>query len=313
MPPEISIVIPTHQREQLLELTLDSLLAQTIAPDRFEVVVVDNYPVPYKPSEQLCRAEKYASLRLTCRHHPILGLSEARNFGIRFASAPLVGFIDDDEKLPPHWIELALEISRACAPDIFGGPYRPYYLEPKPAWFKDQYLSLILDQAKGWTENKRCLFGGNMIFRQEWLRRLKGFSTEYGRNGVNREYGEETEIQMRAYQAGARIYYDPELFIYHYAHPDRLEASWYLTSAWYHGKAKARMYPAGSGFRHAGAIFRKLGGDAFKVIGRYLLIPFRDRKSAPTLQNYLVQSIAPLISVLSMSWYLFLFSLRMSR
>jgi glycosyltransferase involved in cell wall biosynthesis len=313
MPPEISIVIPTHQREKLLELALDSLLAQTISPDRFEVVVVDNYPVPYEPSEQLCRAEKYSGLNLMCRHLPILGSSEARNFGIRFVAAPLVGFIDDDEKLPPHWIELALEISRTCAPDIFGGPYLPYYLEPKPAWFKDQYLTLILEQDKGWTENKRCLFGGNMVFKQEWLWQLKGFTMEYGRSGVNREYGEETEIQMRAYQAGAKLYYDPDLFIYHYAHPDRLAAGWHLTSAWYHGKAKARMYPAGSGLRHSFAIFRKLFVNALKVLSRYLLIPFRDRTSAPYLQNYLVQTIAPLISVLAMSWYLFLFSIRKSR
>ena len=40
-----------------------------------------------------------------------------------------------------------LDIIDTKAPDIFGGPYHPYYTYGKPNWFKDQYLIQTLGQA----------------------------------------------------------------------------------------------------------------------------------------------------------------------
>ncbi len=315
MPPEISIIIPTHKRETLLKLLLDSILEQTVTCSRFEVIVVDNYPQPYQPSQELCKSSAYSALALKCVHHPILGLSEARNFGLKHVTAPWVAFIDDDEKLPSHWVERALEIIKTLGPDIFGGPYHPYYMDPRPGWFKDQYLTMTLAKDKGWVEDKRNLFGGNMVFQKAWLDRLEGFSTKYGRSGTNKEYGEETEIQNRARLMGAKIFYDPDLYIFHYVHPERLHADWFVTSAWYHGKAKARMAEEeetslAGGLRFVLSRFRKLVKDAWLLAGKYARLPFRDRTTAPFPENYLVQTIAPAVSVLAMSWYLFVFSLK---
>ena len=315
MLPEISIVIPTHKRETLLKLLLDSILDQTVNWSKFELIVVDNYPEPYKPTHELCKSGAYSALNLICVNDPVLGSSEARNFGMRLAKAPWVAFIDDDEKLPAHWVERALEIAQNQEPDIFGGPYHPYYLDPRPSWFKDQYLTLTLGKEKGWVENERWLFGGNIVFKKAWLDRLEGFSLKYGRTGHNKEYGEETEIQMRARQKGAKFYFDPDLYIFHYVHPERLHPGWFMTSSWYHGKAKARMAEEEEtslpgGLRFSLSRFRKLVRDAWSVACKYARLPFRDHKAAPFSENYLVQTIAPAVSVLSMSYYLFVFSLK---
>jgi GT2 family glycosyltransferase len=315
MPPEISIVIPTHKRETLLKLLLDSILEQTATWSRFEVIVVDNYPTPYQPTQDLCSSGNYSALTLKCVNDPLLGSSEARNFGMHLAAAPWVAFIDDDEKLPAHWVERALDIIQNYEPDIFGGPYHPFYLDPRPSWFQDQYLTLTLGKQKGWVEEERWLFGGNIVFKKAWLDRLEGFSLAYGRTGHNKEYGEETEIQMRARRMGAKFYFDPDLYIFHYVHPERLRPDWFLTSAWYHGKAKARIAAAETdetpaGFRFSLSRFKKLVLDGWTVACSYARLPFRDQKAAPFTENYIVQSIAPAISVLGMSWYLFVFSLK---
>jgi glucosyl-dolichyl phosphate glucuronosyltransferase len=317
MPLDLSIVIPTHKRETLLKVLLDSIIEQTCQWSRFEVIVVDNYPEPYQPTQDLCSSGNYSALNIRCENDPVLGSSEARNFGAKLAKAPWVAFIDDDEKLPAHWVERAFEIIENYAPDIFGGPYHPYYLDPRPSWFQDQYLTLTLSKDKGWVKDERNLFGGNIVFRKTCLDQLGGFSVEYGRTGHNREYGEETEIQMRAHRLEMSFYYDPDLYIFHYVHPERLHPGWFLTSAWYHGKAKARM-AAGAvntaggskGLRLILSRFKKLIPDAWKVAGLYARLPFRDQKKAPFAQNYLVQTIAPSISVLAMSWYLFAYSFK---
>ncbi len=318
MLPKISIVIPTYQREVLLKTLLDSILEQTILPGNYEVIVVDNFPTPYQPTHELCASSRYALLDMKCLNDPVLGSSEARNFGMGQARASWIAFIDDDERLPTHWVEKALEIIDNHQPDIFGGPYHPYYLDSKPIWFKDQYLTLTLGQPKGWVESDSRLFGGNIVFKRSRFERLQGYSTKLGRTGNNKEYGENAEIELRAHRQGARFYFDRDLYVFHYVQPEQLTAAWFISSAWYHGKAEAKITAVDEGksdqpVRDAIIKMWKLVLNILMVAGVYLGLPFRDRKTAPFTENYLAQTVAPSILVLAMSWYLFVFSLRGNR
>jgi GT2 family glycosyltransferase len=230
------------------------------------------------------------------------------------ARAPWIAFIDDDEKLPTHWVEKALEIIENYQPDIFGGPYHPYYVYPKPIWFKDHYLTLTLGQPKGWVESDTHLFGGNIVFKRSWFERLQGYSTKLGRKGNNKEYGENAEIELRAHRQGARFYFDRDLYVFHYVQAEQLTAAWFLSSAWYHGKADAKITAADEGksdqpVRDATSKLGKFVLNIFMVAGVYLGLPFRNRKTAPFSENYLAQTVAPSISVLATSWYLFALSL----
>jgi glucosyl-dolichyl phosphate glucuronosyltransferase len=318
MPPKISIVIPTYHREVQLKILLDSILEQTILPSNFEVIVVDNYPTPYQPTHDLCASSRYALLKLTCVNHPVLGSSEARNFGQSQVRAPWIGFIDDDEKLPAHWVERAFEIIDIFRPDIFGGPNHPYNLDQKPLWLKDEYLTLSMSLPKGWVDCDSCLFGGNIVFKRSWFERLQGYSTKLGRIGKNKEYGENDEIELRAHRQGARFYYDPDLYVFHYVSPEQLKATWFLSSAWYHGKADAKISVADQASSDQPILdtLARLGSlilCAFKVAGQYLALPFRDRRAAPFSENYLVQTIAPTVSEFALSWYLLVFNFRRRR
>src|SRR4051794_40854706 len=41
-PPSLSIIIPTYNRAELLRASLDSLACQSLSPERYEVIVVDD-------------------------------------------------------------------------------------------------------------------------------------------------------------------------------------------------------------------------------------------------------------------------------
>jgi glycosyltransferase involved in cell wall biosynthesis len=97
--PEISVVVPTHNRRESLLRLLASLRDGTFPPDRFEVIVVADgcnddtvaaasgvaWPFPLRTIEQT----------------PPRGAASARNLGARASASPILLFIDDDiEPLP---------------------------------------------------------------------------------------------------------------------------------------------------------------------------------------------------------------------
>lgn len=305
---ELSIIVPTYQRPILLERLLASLLKQTVSPERFEVIVVDNSPNGPDPATQaLCQEERFNGLHLHPVHQPEPGASAARNLGIAQARARLVGFVDDDEILPMKWAERVLAIQASQHPDVFGGIYRPYYFERKPDWFLDMYMVLDNGPEARWLKPGEYLFGGNMVFQKEWLDQIGGFSLEIGRVGENQEYGEETELQQRAVTNGARLWYDPQLIIYHYTHPDRMRVRWFLQSAWFHGKAKAQLALSKTKTEHRSNLRLRLAGmrdllpRALRIATLIFRGLFRDRSLYPYIQNYWVEVLTPAISGLSTS------------
>src|SRR5262245_37863039 len=93
-PPLISVLIPTYNRAPLLRRSLESLVNQTLPPDDFEVVVVDDGSTD--ATSEVC--EEFAS-RLRLRYYSIKksGNPAAKNLGVFAAAGPLLFFFDDDD------------------------------------------------------------------------------------------------------------------------------------------------------------------------------------------------------------------------
>jgi glycosyltransferase involved in cell wall biosynthesis len=109
--PEISVVIPTHNRSALLRTSLASLAAQSLARDRFEVVVVDDG----SPDDTAAVCEE-AAARLNLRYFRInnSGISAAKNLGLFAAAAPLLLFFDDDDVAAPDLLRRHLQAHAEC-------------------------------------------------------------------------------------------------------------------------------------------------------------------------------------------------------
>jgi glycosyltransferase involved in cell wall biosynthesis len=121
--PKASVVVPTRGRPGYLRVALDSLAAQELDPDEYEVLVVDDGPdAATRAVAEEVAARSQAPLRYVEREG-VPGLNSARNTGLDEAAADLIVLVDDDVEAPPAWLR-ELVAGRARHPEAlaFGGP-----------------------------------------------------------------------------------------------------------------------------------------------------------------------------------------------
>lgn len=87
----ISVVIPTYNRIELLKRSIDSVINQTIKP--FEIIIVDDGS---NDGTEAMVKKKYDSLKLIKQKNK--GASAARNSGIKASSGEWICFLDSDDE-----------------------------------------------------------------------------------------------------------------------------------------------------------------------------------------------------------------------
>jgi glycosyltransferase involved in cell wall biosynthesis len=102
----VTIVVPTHNRPQLLRQTLKSIERQRFV-DHLDVILVDDGSAN---AADVTRAVKdFSGIEIeVIRHDKPLGLSAARNRGIAAATSEWIGFCDDDDLWAPEKVAAQL-------------------------------------------------------------------------------------------------------------------------------------------------------------------------------------------------------------
>ena len=107
---EISVIIPSYKPQDYLWRCLDSLDGQTLAKDKFEVILVLNgCKEPYH-GQILNYIEKHKDMKIRYEQRDSDGVSFARNIGIELAEGRHLTFIDDDDYVSPRYLEALLEV-----------------------------------------------------------------------------------------------------------------------------------------------------------------------------------------------------------
>jgi glycosyltransferase involved in cell wall biosynthesis len=279
MAPKFSLVVATVGRAEPLERLFESLLDQG---SEFETIVVDQ-----NEDDRVAKIVGRYVDRLDLRHlKSTPGLSRARNVGLAAATGEIVAFPDDDcwyraGTLPAVWE--AFEARPECdgltgvARDEDGTPVGSAHWDAEPGW---------LSKANVWRRG--CSI--TIFLRRSLLERIGGFDERLGA-GAGTPYGacEETDLLLKALEAGSRIWFNPALVVHHEQSVsvfDRVAA------------ARAYRYGMGIGFvlrRHgfpvrqsAWHVMRSFGGMAVSLLtGRWDKARFYRAAGAGKLRGWL--------------------------
>lgn len=107
---KISVVVPTHNRRDLLQRAVESAQAQTYA-DIEIIVVSDGSTDGTKEAVEVVAADdsRIRFIELS----PARGGNAARNAGIEAATGDYVAFLDDDDKWLPEKLEKQMKVMQA--------------------------------------------------------------------------------------------------------------------------------------------------------------------------------------------------------
>jgi glycosyltransferase involved in cell wall biosynthesis len=106
--PAVSVVVPTHGGDAWIQGCLDSLAAQTLDHDRFEIVVVQNGPRTHTRRIVGRFTAAHPRLHVEYVEADRVGVSHARNLGLDAARGAYVTFVDDDDRVAPRFLEALL-------------------------------------------------------------------------------------------------------------------------------------------------------------------------------------------------------------
>ncbi|MGI8461303.1 MAG: glycosyltransferase family 2 protein [Solirubrobacterales bacterium] len=206
--PDVSVVVATLNRAELLEGLFAGLRAQRLDRNRFEVVVVDDGSTDETPA--LLEAERErGELDLRVITNPRNeGLAPSRQRGWHSARAGLLAFTDDDCVPQPGWLEAGLETARREGPTaIVQGRTegRTSDLERMPRWRRPFTRTLIISGPDPHLQT--C----NAFYPRAVLESVGGLDTE----GFARYVGDDADLAWRARGAGATAAFEPGALVEH--------------------------------------------------------------------------------------------------
>jgi glycosyltransferase involved in cell wall biosynthesis len=225
---KIDVILPTYNRADLLPRALDSAVnAADPEGHEVQVTIVDNNSSDHTKAV----AERYVTgygTKFRYLFEPKQGRHHALNCGISGSSADVIAFFDDDEQIVPNWFTTISENFATAGVDFIGGPVLPDWSAEPPEWLpKHGYGGVlgIIDHGNrrrrygsaGFTE---MLTGGNTAIRRAVLETCGPYSPEY-------MYTEDRYMWRRLQEIGATGDYVPEMIVYHFIPPRRLQKSYF--------------------------------------------------------------------------------------
>ncbi|AIA03919.1 glycosyltransferase family 2 protein [Streptomyces noursei] len=118
--PTVTVIVPVHNTRRYLDRSLGSVFAQTLDPDRIEVIAVDDGSTD--GSGAWLDAAAATHPRLTVVHQPPSGgAGKPRNVGLDRATGDYVFFLDSDDHLGPEALARLTRMAEEHDSDVVYG------------------------------------------------------------------------------------------------------------------------------------------------------------------------------------------------
>ncbi len=235
--PFVSVIVPTHNRPDLLQRCLPSLT--TLYYPNYEIIIVDNAPRDSATADFMQQNYSHMpQVRYLREDRP--GPSWARNCGIEAAKGEILAFTDDDVEVDRYWLIeliknfdtandvacvtghvflLELETAAQYLYEEYGGSN--WFEEEKSDSFRWWFTKHVFDMKENRPSiplypYKAGMFGcgANMAFTASVLREIGGFDPALGGTGPSR-CGQDIALLFKVVLYGHKLVYEPASLVYH--------------------------------------------------------------------------------------------------
>lgn len=254
-PPNISIIVATYNRADLLDDCLAHLARQCFE-DGDEMIVVDNGSTDDTRPVVMAHSIGFP-VPLRYMVEPRAGKSYALNTALVSARGDVLAFTDDDVNVGVPWLAEIRRVMSDPQIGVTGGPVLPRWEQPPPRWLTfDQSahrpsaasfghlgapLALLSYGPEASVLGPRTLLGANMAARREVLARLGGFASHLGKRRGTLLSGEDHDVCARAQEAGFKAVYVPSACVYHWVPADRLRIRYFVNWFFWSGITNAAL------------------------------------------------------------------------
>ncbi len=213
---EISIVITSYNRSEMIPVILKALADQTLPPSAFEVILVDDGS-PDSTPETVASLMADQPFELRYLRHENKGIGFSQNRGIQAARAPIVMLMPDDIILQPgalkaHLKEHKIRFNRSTV--VLGRVLQSPELA-KESVFLQKWDPFKFKHLKNKHELPYYFFWAcNVSFKKEFVVRHGLFNEALTPGGADAH--EDVELGCRLADHGMRIFYNKEAAGDHY-------------------------------------------------------------------------------------------------
>jgi len=306
----LSVIIPTKNRAAMLADLLESIGDQILAPDEFEVIIVDNGSDDQTKTVWKSYQAQIKNLNYVFESQP--GLHRGRHAGLRAATGDILVFADDDIQAFPTWLQGIAEAFENKNVMLAGGKCLPLFESQPPPWLDHlwqkqnsdgqilPFLSL-LDLGDAIKEVSPChVFGCNFSIRKHILLEAEGFHPDAMPPQLIRYRGDgETYVSQYISKRNCHALYHPKASVYHRVSNERITESYFCHRAYIQGISDSYTQLRNGGFRYhwtnlalrtikrlPGLCANRLKARAFKAYIKGYRFHRREVRRDPKLQDW---------------------------
>ncbi len=207
----ISVIIPVYNGEQYLNAAIDSVLAQACAAA--EIIIIDD-----GSTDNTAKIVHNYGTKVIYHKQANLGVSAARNTGVRLAKSEYLIFLDhDDVYLPNHLADfLALFQKNPCI-HVAGGKWRYLFASQR---LKDAFPKHHLIDKETYEP-----YLGTHVFKKSIFETVGMFDESLN-------FGEDTDFLIRLKNHGIAVNYTGQLcYLYRYHETNTTKSLRYQTES----------------------------------------------------------------------------------
>ncbi|WP_296041626.1 glycosyltransferase family 2 protein [uncultured Agrobacterium sp.] len=263
----ISIIIPTRNRADVLSGTLSNISPLLLNDSRCELIIVDNGSSDATPVVAAQFVENHPRANHVIEKKP--GLLAGRHAGWRAATGDVLVFLDDDVHVGDNFLNAYREIFSNSSAVLAGGSNLPKFEAAPPLWLQTLWepdqsglrviseLSILDVPFLAPAEmSPYYVFGCNFAVRQDLLRDAGGFHPD-GYPADLIRYRGDGETHIANYVASNRLVtmFHPDASVFHLVPRSRMTLEYFKRRCFSEGVSYS-FSRLREKFRHGGGNFK---------------------------------------------------------